>query len=533
MSLVKKFVTVGGGTLGSRLMGFGREMLMAAALGTGPMAEAFMAAFKFPNLFRRLFAEGAFNAAFVPLFAKEIEAGGMDGAKRFSEEVFGVLFTVLLGLTIVMELAMPLLMRTIIAPGFSGDKYDVTVRLAVIMFPYLACMSLTAMLSGMLNSLHHYFAAAIAPIFFNIAMIGALVYGLWMDSDAITIAYYLAWAVLVAGLLQILVLYVGVRFAGMSIGFRRPHLTPGVKRLLLLAFPAAVTGGIQQINLIIGQAIASLKEGAIASLQYADRIYQLPLGVVGVAVGVVLLPELARALKGGNSTEAENLQNRSIEFALFLTLPAAAGIFALAPDIIRLVYERGAFRPEATATVAAVLTLFGFGLPGFVLNKALTPGFFAREDTKTPMRFTMISVVFNTVLSVSLFPILAERGIALAETLAGWLTVVLLFYTLRKRGHLSIERSLISRVVRMLLASVIMAVAARYGANYFAASLSSSATSLEQAAVLLPLIAAAFILYLVIVFAIGGADLGMIRRSLKRGRGKPAVVEKMDGDIQP
>ncbi len=518
MSLVKKFMTVGGATLGSRVMGFARESLMAAALGTGPMAEAFYAAFKFPNLFRRLFAEGAFNAAFVPLFAKEIESGGMEGAKRFSEEVFGVLFSVLLAITILMELAMPLLMRTIIAPGFEGEKYDITVRLAVIMFPYLACMSLTAMLSGMLNSLHHYLAASIAPIFFNVAMILALVYGMWIDADAVSIAYYLSYGVLVAGILQMLVLYVGVRFAGMSIRFRRPHMTPNVKRLLLLAFPAAVTGGVTQINLIIGQAIASLKEGAIASLQYADRIYQLPLGVVGVAVGVVLLPELARALKSGHEVEAGNLQNRSIEFVLFLTLPAAAGIFALSPEIIRLVYERGAFDPAATVKVAAVLTLFGFGLPGFVLNKALTPGYFAREDTKTPMRFTMIAVAVNTGLSVALFPFFAERGIAAAESIAGWLSTVLLFITLRRRGHLHIERALVIRAVKVLIASAIMAFAARSMADYFAAYLSSGASALQQAAVLGPIILASLLLYLVVVYAIGGADLAMIRRNLKRGR---------------
>jgi putative peptidoglycan lipid II flippase len=516
MSLFKKFMTVGSGTLGSRLMGFARETLMAAALGTGPMAEAFYAAFKFPNLFRRLFAEGAFNAAFVPLFAKEIEAGGKDAAKRFSEEVFGVLFTVLLVLTVVMELAMPLLMHTIIAPGFSGDKYDITVKLAVIMFPYLACMSLTAMLSGMLNSLHHYLAAAIAPIFFNVAMIAALGYGLWSGATAVSIAYYLSWAVLAAGLLQMAVLYAGVRFAGMSIGFRRPKMTPGVKRLLLLALPAAVTGGVTQINLIIGQAVASMKDGAIAVMQYADRIYQLPLGVVGIAVGVVLLPELARALKGNHMVEADSLQNRSIEFVMFLTLPAAAGIFVLSEDIIRLVYERGAFHPEATATVAAVLTIFGFGLPGFVLNKALTPGFFAREDTKTPMRFTMISVAINSVLAISLFPFFAERGIAAAETVAGWISTTLLFVTLRRRGFITIEAALVSRIIRMIIASVVMAVAVHYMAAYFSSSLHSGVSTLHQATVLFPIIGAAFIIYLVVVFAIGGADLGMIRRNMRR-----------------
>ncbi|MVA68095.1 murein biosynthesis integral membrane protein MurJ, partial [Agrobacterium vitis] len=287
MSLVKKFMTVGGATLGSRLFGFARETLMAAALGTGPMADVFYAAFRFPNLFRRLFAEGAFNAAFVPLFSKEIEANGLDGAKRFSEEVFGVLFTVLLLITIAMELSMPLLVRFVIAPGFADDaeKFSLTVRLAVVMFPYLMCMSLTAMLSGMLNSLHHFFAAAVAPIFLNLVMISALFYALYHGVEPVVTAWYLSWSVLVAGILQLLVVYIGVRHAGIRLGFKWPKITPNVKRLLVLAVPAAVTGGITQINQLIGQAIASSKDGAIAALQYADRIYQLPLGVVGVAVG--------------------------------------------------------------------------------------------------------------------------------------------------------------------------------------------------------------------------------------------------------
>jgi hypothetical protein len=221
MSLVKKFATVGGATLGSRIFGFARETLMAAALGTGPMADVFYAAFRFPNLFRRLFAEGAFNAAFVPLFAKEIEAGGIDGAKRFSEEVFGVLFSVLLLITIVMELAMPLLVRFIIAPGFTDDpeKFSITVRMAAVMFPYLMCMSLTAMMSGMLNSLHHFFAAAIAPVFLNVVMIGALFYALYTGAEPLATAWYLSWGVLVAGVLQLAVVYFGVLHAGMSIGF--------------------------------------------------------------------------------------------------------------------------------------------------------------------------------------------------------------------------------------------------------------------------------------------------------------------------
>ncbi|WP_313057107.1 murein biosynthesis integral membrane protein MurJ, partial [Agrobacterium cavarae] len=305
MSLIGKFATVGGATLGSRLFGFIREMLMAAAVGTGPVADAFNAAFRFPNTFRRLFAEGAFNSAFVPLFAKEIEANGMEGARRFSEEVFGVLFTVLMALTIVMELCMPFLVRTVIAPGFVDDptKFENTVRLATIMFPYLACMSLAAMMGGMLNSLHRYFAAAIAPVFLNVILIGVLALAWWKHYDPLQVGYALSWGVMAAGFVQLAIVWVAVRHAGIKIGFRRPKLTGNVKRLLVLALPAAITGGITQINLLINTNIASGGDGVISSLAYADRIYQLPLGVVGIAVATVLLPELARALRGGHAVE--------------------------------------------------------------------------------------------------------------------------------------------------------------------------------------------------------------------------------------
>jgi len=518
MSLVKKFATVGGATLGSRIFGFARETLMAAALGTGPMADVFYAAFRFPNLFRRLFAEGAFNAAFVPLFSKEIEANGVEGAKRFSEEVFGVLFSALLLITIVMELMMPWLVEWVIAPGFADDpeKTSITIRMAAVMFPYLMCMSLTAMMSGMLNSLHHFFAAAIAPVFLNVVMIGALFYGLWIGADPLTIAWYLSWSVLAAGVLQLAVVYVGVRHAGINIGFRRPRLTPNVKRLLVLAVPAAVTGGITQINQIIGQAIASGKEGAIAALQYADRIYQLPLGVVGVAVGVVLLPELARALKAGHVKEAANTQNRSIEFVLFLTLPAAAGLWILSDAIIRVLYERGAFSAENTAVVASILAIYGIGLPGFVLIKALQPGFYAREDTRTPMRFTMLSVVVNTGLAITLFPLIAERGIATAEAAAGWINTILLFSTLLWRGDLVWEWALAKRTALLLAATGIMSAALVYALPYAAPWLAPEVSLLYQVAALGCLLSLAVVVYFASAFLIGGADMGMIRRNLKR-----------------
>jgi len=532
MSLFKKFATVAFSTLGSRIMGFARETLMAAALGNGPMADAFYAAFRFPNLFRRLFAEGAFNTAFVPLFAKEIEANGIDGAKRFSEEVFGVLFTVLMLITIVMELSMPLLVDWVIAPGFADDaaKHALTVRLAMIMFPYLMCMSLTAMLSGMLNSLQHYFAAAIAPIFLNAAMIAALGYSLYFNTADVDTAYYLSYAVLVAGILQMIVLYIGVLKAGMSIGFRWPHITPNVKRLLWLALPAAATGGIVQINAMIGQAVASGKEGAISALQYADRIYQLPLGVVGIAVGVVLLPELARALKSGHDKEASYLQNRSMEFVLFLILPAAAALWILSVDIVRVVYERGAFGETTTHTVAGTLALYGIGLPAFVMIKALQPGFYAREDTKTPMRFAMISVVINTILAISLFPFIEERGIAAAEATASWINVTLLFITLYRRGHWTLEKALISRVIRLVIATVVMCIGLYFASQYMADWLKPDRHLLVQVQALFGLIGLSMVLYFGTAFAIGGADLSMLKRNIKRKAGAPKATPTEGGE---
>ncbi|MBM7044433.1 MULTISPECIES: murein biosynthesis integral membrane protein MurJ [Rhizobium] len=522
MSLVRKFITVGGATLGSRVFGFARETLMAAALGTGPMADVFYAAFRFPNLFRRLFAEGAFNAAFVPLFAKEIEANGIEGAKRFSEEVFGVLFSVLFLITVVMELGMPLIVRWIIAPGFAGDpdKFSITVRMAAVMFPYLMCMSLTAMMSGMLNSLHHFFAAAVAPVFLNVVMIGALFYSLYFGALPLQTAWYLSWGVLAAGILQLFVVYVGVRYAGISIGFRWPRFTPNVKRLLILAIPAAVTGGITQINQMIGQAIASSREGAIAALQYADRIYQLPLGVVGVAVGVVLLPELARSLKSGHLKEAGNLQNRSIEFVLFLTLPAAMALWVLSDDIIRVLYERRAFHQENTIIVGSILAIYGLGLPAFVLIKALQPGFYAREDTKTPMRFSGVAVATNCAIALSLFPYMGAPGIAVAEATAGWISTVLLFTTLLRRGHLTWEWGLARRAVLLLVSAGVMTGMIIFLQHRWEPYLASGASLLTKVGTLGLLIAISMLVYFVVAFLIGGADLGMIRRNMNR---KPAA----------
>ena len=521
MSLVRKFATVGSGTMLSRIFGFAREMMMAAALGTGPVAEAFYAAFQFPNTFRRLFAEGAFNAAFVPLFAREIEAGGVAGAKKFSEEVFGVLFSVLLLLTIAMELAMPFVIRYAIAPGFAEDpaKLLLTVELATIMFPYLICMSLGAMMAGMLNSLHRYFAAAIAPVFLNIILVGILVAAWYGGYDGREVGLALGWGVLAAGLVQLGIVFFAVRRAGVSIGFRRPRLTPNVRRLLWLALPAAITGGITQINTLVGTAIASGQAGAVPALNLADRVYQLPLGVVGVAVGVVLLPELARALRAGHLVEAGSLQNRSIEFTLFLTLPAAAALLTMSEPIVRVLYERGAFSPEDTAVVAEVLAIFGLGLPAFVLIKAFTPGYFAREDTRTPMIFAAISVAVNVSTALWLFPTMGAPGIATAAAAAGWVNASMLLGVLIARGHWRSDAGLLKRTPRLILACALMAVAIHLAVSWLAQHFDPATPIYTQALALGAIILAAMAIYFVAAFGLGGADLSMIRRNVRRGRG--------------
>ncbi|MCC5780867.1 murein biosynthesis integral membrane protein MurJ [Nitratireductor sp. B36] len=458
MSLIGKFASVGSATMASRILGFVREALIAAAIGVGPVTDAFYAAFRFPNLFRRLFAEGAFNTAFIPLFAKEMEGGGIEAARRFGENVLAVLVTVLLLLSAVAMLAMPFLVSTIIAPGFADtpEKFDLTVIMTRIMFPYLFCMSLVAMFSGILNAMRHYFLAALVPTLLNVILIGVLLVALFWQFDPRQTGIWLAWGVFASGLAQLFFLIQGARRAGYSMRVRRPRLTPGVKRLLVLMAPALLTGGIMQINLLVGQIIASTQDNAIGLLNFADRINQLPLGVIGIAVGVVLLPELSRALKAGDHADAQHLQNRSMEFALGLTLPAAVGLMVMPAPIVALLYERGQFTALDTAMTAAALAAFASGLPAYVLTKVFQPAFFAREDMKTPMWFSLITVAVNIAASLLFFPVYGHVAIAAATALSAWVNVLLLAITLWRRGDFRPSSLTLRRIAFMLLASAVM-----------------------------------------------------------------------------
>ena len=520
MNILRSAATVGGLTMVSRVLGFGRDMMIAAALGTGPVADAFFVAFRFPNLFRRLFAEGALNAAFVPLFAKRLEADGREGAKQFGQEAMNALLAAVLIFSGVAELVMPWAMY-IIAPGFADDpaKFDLTVLLTRIAFPYLAFMSLTALISGVLNSLGRFVAAAAAPIALNIVLIGVLLALLGAglgDGERAVAGEALAWGVSLAGALQLTLVYVAVSRAGYRLALARPRFTPGVRRLLALGLPGVIAGGITQINLLVGTIIASLQAGAVSYLYYADRIYQLPLGVVGVAIGVVLLPDIARRLKAGDDRGASEVQNRALETAMLLTVPAAVALAVIAAPIISVLFERASFSASDTNATAAALAAFAVGLPAFVIIKVFSPGFFAREDTKTPMLFAGISVAVNIAGSLALFWIIGHVGIAVATSLAGWVNAVLLMVTLARRGAFHPDEALVRRLALIFAVSLVMGIGLWLAAVFLAPWLARSQSLVVRAGALAGLVAGGLALFWAMVEVTGAARLRDIARSMRR-----------------
>jgi putative peptidoglycan lipid II flippase len=453
--------------MASRVLGFARDILIAAVLGTGWVADAFFVAFRFPNLFRRLFGEGAFNSAFVPLFAKRLEGEGREAANSFAQEALAGLLFVLLLLTALAEIAMPWLMY-VLAPGFSGtpDKFDLAVLLTRIAFPYLLCMSLVALLSGALNALGRFSMAAAAPILLNVVLIVAMLLAAWLGlHDTPGAGVILSWGVAVAGVVQLGALWIAARRAGVHFRMGWPGLSPDIRQLIRLGVPGLISGGVTQLNIVVGTIIASLQAGAVSYLYYADRLYQLPLGIVGVAIGVVLLPDLARNLRAGDHRSVMDNQNRSVEFALLLTLPAAVALAVAAEPIIRVLFERGAFTAADTLPTAAALAAFAFGLPAFVLIKVLQPAFFAREDTRTPMHYAVWNMVLNVVGSVALFFLfrmlgwMPHLGIAIATTLSAWANVYMLWATLNRRSHFAWDDRLRRNLAMIGLSSTVMGAA--------------------------------------------------------------------------
>ncbi|MGF1639980.1 MAG: murein biosynthesis integral membrane protein MurJ [Rhodospirillales bacterium] len=514
MPLVRSIATIGGLTSVSRVFGFVRDILIASMLGAGMAADAFFVAFKFPNLFRRLFAEGAFSAAFVPIFAGALETEGRERARAFAEQALGVLVPALLLFVTAMQIAMPVAMYGM-APGFaaSPEKFDLAVLFSRITFPYLLFISVVSLMAGVLNSLGRFAAAAAAPILLNLCLILALV---GLSPLTASPGHALAWGVAAAGVIQFAWLLVACGRAGVWLRLPRPRLTPRVRQLMRRALPVAIGAGIYQINLLLDTIIASLlPSGSISFLFYADRVNQLPLGIVGVAVGTALLPVLSRQVRAGHADAALHSQNRALEIAFLFTLPAAAALLVIAGPVISVLFERGEFGPAEARATAMALAAYATGLPAYVLAKALTPGYFAREDTVTPVRIAAVTTVVNLLLNLLLMGPFLHVGIAVATSVSSWLNAGLLALILYRRGFLRIDARLAGRLPRMLLASAVMAavlVLLQVGlADWLAAGLARRAAAL---AVLVGIGAATFAAAAQLTGAAGLSDL----RRLMRGR---------------
>ncbi|MBO42307.1 MAG: murein biosynthesis integral membrane protein MurJ [Rhodospirillaceae bacterium] len=512
--LYRAIFALGGWTMASRILGFCRDVLVAGVIGAGMIADAFFVAFKFPNFFRRLFAEGAFNAAFVPLFSQRLTQEGRFSAKLFAEQVASMLVSILAAFTLLALLLMPWLML-LIAPGFSEqpEKFQLAVELTRLTFPYLLFMALLSLLGGMLNALDRFAATAAAPILLNIIMIAVLL----MVRVGILAApgQALAWGVCLAGAGQFIWLAIACHRAGLMIRLPRPRLTPGVRRLLILMVPGIIGAGIVQINLVVDIILATLlAEGSVSWLYYADRINQLPLGVVGIAVGVALLPMLSRQLNAGETDAAMNTQNRAIEFSLVLCIPAAAALAVLAEPIATVLFQRGQFSTEDAKATAQALAAFAFGLPAFVLIKAVVPGFFARQDTATPVKIAVVAMVVNIGLAMILMQFLAHAGIALATALSAWLNVLALGVVLIRRGHFQADGQLKSRSTKVIVSAAIMAAGLWFGADQMRAIFES--TELIRAVALTSLVAGGLILFFGCAQLTGAIRIADLKYALRR-----------------
>ncbi len=457
MSLIKSSATIGGYTLISRLLGFARDVTIASSLGASFLSDAFFVAFKLPNFLRRLFAEGAFNAAFVPMFSGMLAVEGEEKAKQFASEAMSFLLLILFFVTAIFIICMPWLMY-VLAPGFSADatKFELTIALTRITMPYIIFISLVSLFGGILNSGDKFAAVAATPIVLNLCLIviPTLVWPLmpasWNGAHALSVAVF------VAGVAQWLWLLYFCKRRNMLPKLVRPRLTPNVKKLLLLIAPAALGAGVAQINLFIDIIIASQFDSGVSYLYYADRINELPLAIIGIAVGTVLLPVLSRHIRKGDMEAAYKTQNQAIAFSLFLSLPAMAAIITLSEPIIRVMFERGAFLPSDTVATYKALIAFALGLPAFILIKILAPCFYANEDTKTPFKIATFCIAVNLILNLVLMVSMRHVGMALATSIAGWTNVVLMFVALKKRNWIVLELYLAKEVAKMLAACVVM-----------------------------------------------------------------------------
>jgi putative peptidoglycan lipid II flippase len=519
MALLRSIATVGSYTAASRILGFIRDILTAAVLGAGPVADAFFVAFRLPNFFRALFAEGAFSAAFVPMFAGTLAAEGRAKAISFAQQALGVLLFTLLGIVIAVEIATPGLMFAI-APGFADepDKLSLAIDFTRVTFPYLLFVAIVALQGGVLNSLDRFAAMAACPIILNLCMIGAILSyrPLAAAGLAPTAGHTLSWGVAAAGVAQFLWMVVACRRAGVALHVHAPRMTAEVRRLLRRMVPGVVGAGVVQVNLVVSTIIASLlPTGAVSYLYYADRVNPRPLGIVGIAVGTALLPLLSRQVREGAHAAAVYSQNRALEFALLLTVPAAAALIAIGGPIITVLFERGNFGPAETAATVPTLAAFSLGLPAYVLVKVLTPGFFARGDTATPVRIAIVAMLANLVLNLALMIPLQHVGIALGTALSSWINCALLAWGLLRRDLIAFDARLKQRARAIAISALAMALGI-YGLSRLLAPWLAG-PAVQRVGALALLVLAGLGIFAVLAHLLGAAKLDELKQALRRG----------------
>jgi len=459
MNLIKSTGTFSFFTIISRLLGYLRDILVAIFLGTSFLADVFFVAFRIPNTFRRLFSEGTFNAAFVPSYSSEL-VKGKDKSNKLAIEIFNLLFLILLSLVLIVQIFMPTFV-SLIAPGFVDDeeKMMLAINLTRITLPFLMLISLASFFSAILNSHNRFAEAAAAPIILNIVLIIILLFGKLLNDNLV---YYLSYGVTFAGLLQLIFLYFYVKkYFKFNLNFKF-KISKKVKIFFKKLLPSIFSSGVTQINILIGTIIASFQAGAVSYLYYADRIYQINLAIAGIAIGVVVLPQLSRYITKKDTKKIDLIQNKALELSLFLSLPASIALFIAAEEIISALFGYGQFNENSVLNSAKALYYFSFGLPAFAMIKVFSNFFFANHDTKTPFYISLISVLINVLISVYFFRSIGFIIIPIATTISSWLNLVFLYISLKNRNLFSFNKIFISRFFKILLSSILMGIFFNY-----------------------------------------------------------------------
>lgn len=521
MNLLRATGTIGSLTLVSRVAGMAREMIFSRVLGANAVTDAWFQAFIIPNVFRRLFAEGAFSAAFVPMFSKRLHGdaeGGIESARSFGNEVLSLFLPVLIALAALFEIAMPWVIWLLADKPVDPAEYALGIDFARIMFPYIVLVSLVTLFTGMLNSVSRFAPGASFPIILNLVLIAALLVGeRWAGTGASIeqVGYLLAWAVTAAGVMQLIWLYVWVRVEGFRPRLHRPRLTSDVRRLGIIALPAAIGGGAYQINTLIQlYFLNQLESGAVSYMNYADRLNQLPLGIIGIALSTAILPTLSKFIGGSNREGADRVQSDAIELAMLLTLPATVALAVCGVPFVTMIFQGGRFDAADAVLTGNVLTMLVMGLPAYVLVKVLVPNFYARADTRTPVYAAFVALAAFVLLNLVLLEPFGVVGVAAASAIGAWLNAAYLYAVLVKRSYYRVHGPLLLRIGRQIVAAAAMGAALWFAGDLLAGYYASGI--LARLFALGVLVGSAIAVYFGVAYAIGAVDRERIARLTKR-----------------